>query len=131
MQFSGPKTFRGKDRELADDLGRLSTEVERSMRQLEDERAGRWSVVYVRANYRAKLDELLVVDTGVQAVTVTLPKLERRNSGREIAYVRRDTTNGLTFVSPDSTINGAQTFSAAASTGRRPNIAQGLLEWWA
>ena len=138
MNFKPPQSFRTEDPTLLDaDLARLTDAAALALTQLERERAARWRVRRIRgatgvARFPCAMGEFLVINTEDAAVQVALPGLNPASVGREVAFARYDHANALTFIgSNGALVNGAASFTAAASVGRGPTFVNDGSAWWA
>src|SRR5678816_2915342 len=121
MSYTGPKQFPMTEPRLGSELARLVLGMEREFDRLDSTRQSTPAPVQVRENHAWKFGELLIVDTTVGDVIVTLPAVAvaRLHAGEELVYARRSASNNLFLRTTDNLVNGGIGLTTTATIGRR------------
>lgn len=130
MEFKGIRQYRTSDTQLAEDLQRQNTEIERAFVAVTNE-AGRRRIVRVTgATYQAEHGDMVLAGYNKNTV-VLLPKSSLDKASLDVRVVQVGGLGAVTVAAASGeTVNGADSVAVGASTGYRDYIDEGNGKWW-
>lgn len=114
---------------LAVELSRQNREVDTAFKDVERERAARYTVRFVTSDTPAVLDEMIVCEPST-ALTVTLPSSSPDNSGRRIAVVMGNSVTVFVRASGTDKVVGTDRYTMSTPGQMLEFYDDGHGNWW-